>query len=296
MLVVGVARADGDEVTPEQKERARMALEKYSAGQYAAAIVDWELLYREVGPARGWKLSFNIARAYDKYGDSTRAAEHFEAFIRAVDERRDTITPEIETLETEAKERLEHLAATKARIKVAAGEQPTAVRVDGGEPRLAGFTAYVAPGRHVLVFGGGQDAKRVEIEVGKGEIIEVAPPAPDQKLAAPPPPPGVIRGETHIDERPFASTWLWIAGGATALSTIVPIVMYANASSVKSDYDGLNDGNHRADAQSRAGDYDTARSNAYATIAIPAVLAAATIGLATWYFLGTKERRYPITF
>ena len=73
-------------------------------------------------------------------------------------------------------------------------------------------------------------------------------------------------------------------------------VTYANASSVKSDYDALNDGNHLAEARSREGDYDTARSNAYATIAIPAVLAAATIGLLTWYFVGSKENRFEVTF
>lgn len=296
------ARAD-DAALDAQRERFKVGMEKYAAGRYADAIVVWEAIYREIGETTGYRLAFNLGRAYDKFGDSTRAAEHYEVFVRQVARRRegdDALGPEIDKWESEAKERLAELAASKARIRVVAGDRPTAVRIDAGEPRLAGFIAYVAPGRHVVTFGSGEEAQVREVTVEQGALVELAPPPPpapraEQPASPPPAAPAALlsplpaRWETRT-QRPFSPAFLWVAGGAAALSTLVPIVTHANALSIKDDYDAANE---RLDpsASGLASDYESARSAAYATIAIPIALAAATAGLATWYFVGTKETR-----
>ena len=124
MLVTTSAHAD-DEALKAQRERFAAGMTKYQAGAYAEAILVWEQVYREIGEVTGYKLAFNLGRAYDRYGDSTRAAERYEAFIRQVTQQ-SIGDPEIEKWEAEAKERLEQLAATKGRIKVAAGDRPVA--------------------------------------------------------------------------------------------------------------------------------------------------------------------------
>jgi hypothetical protein len=166
VLVTTDARAD-DEALTAQRERFKAGMVKYEAGAYAEAILVWEQVYREIGEVTGYKLAFDLGRAYDRYGDSTRAAERYEAFVRQVSQQ-SIVDPEIEKWETEAKERLEQLAATKGRIEVAAGERPVAVHVDNSEARVPPFTAYVTPGHHTLTF----DAQKVDVDVEKGAIVQ----------------------------------------------------------------------------------------------------------------------------
>jgi hypothetical protein len=288
-FVTTSAYAD-DAALEAQRERFKAGMVKYKAGAYADAILVWEQVYREIGEVTGYKLAFNLGRAYDRYGDSTRAAERYEAFIRQVGQQQIAL-PEIERWETEAKERLEQLAASKGRIKVTAGERPVAVRVDNGEARVPPFTAYVTPGHHTLTF----DRHRIEVDVEKGAIVDVSPPPP-VNVPAPVPvrvtrerPEPQPRWETRT-ERPFSPVVLYIAGGATALSTLAPIITYSNAYGIRDDYEAANDA-RATNAPELASQYDSATSTAYATLAIPIALAAVTAGLAVWYFVGTKETR-----
>lgn len=288
MLVTSTARAD-DEALKAQRERFAAGMTKYQAGAYAEAILVWEQVYREIGEVTGYKLAFNLGRAYDRYGDSTRAAERYEAFIRqvaaqAIDD------PEIAKWDAEAKERLEQLAATKGRIKVAAGDRPVAVRVDNSEARVPPFTAYVTPGHHSLTF----DNQKVEVDVEKGAVIDVSPPARPAEA-----PPVVVSPKPESDrpprwetrtERPFSPVWLYVAGGATVLSAIAPIITYSNAYSIRDDYDAAND-TRATNASDLASQYDSATTTAYATLAIPIAMAAITAGLAVWYVVGSKETR-----
>ena len=63
-------------------------------------------------------------------------------------------------------------------------------------------------------------------------------------------------------------------------------------SRVKSDYDSPSASPQ--DRQRLATDYESARSNAYASIAVPAIFTATVAGLAIWYVLGRRETRVPI--
>jgi hypothetical protein len=273
------------------RERFRAGLEKYKAGAYADAIVVWEAIYREIGPDQGYRLAFNLARAHDKFGDFTRAAEHYEAYAREVQRRRDagaTIEENVAKQETEARLRLAELATTRGRIRVEAGESPLIVRIDSGEPRLAGFVAYVAPGKHTVTFGTGKDAPRVEVDVKEGEAVVAAPPPPE--VPKPPDPPPPVRYETTF-ERPFSGAVVLAGGIATVASLAVPIVTYANASAIRDDYESATTREAQLPLQS---DYESSRSLTYATLAIPITLGVATAALAAWWLLGTRETKTPV--
>ncbi len=75
------APADAGAELEAQRERFRVGLERYRAGAFAEAIVVWDTVYRELGPSRGYRLAFDLARAYEKFGDLTRAAECYEASL-----------------------------------------------------------------------------------------------------------------------------------------------------------------------------------------------------------------------
>ncbi|MDB5215902.1 MAG: hypothetical protein JWO86_3829, partial [Myxococcaceae bacterium] len=73
---------------------------------------------------------------------------------------------------------------------------------------------------------------------------------------------------------------------------VVPAITYAHALSVKSDYDSTS--TSPTNKATLANDYESARTNAYASIVVPALFTAAAGGLAVWYLVGTKETRIPI--
>ncbi len=289
-----LSHADGDAEKAQIRERFRLGMEKYQQGAYREAIGYWDGIYRELGRRDGYRLSFNLARAYEKFSDFTLAAERYEAFLTEVELRRqegkDTEVI-IEKEEREAKERLEELRASRGRLKIVAGKQPVEAKIDETDRRAAGFVAYVAPGPHSVVFlRGSETIDKKEVTVKAGEIVDIVAP----ELPEPPPPPKIQT--VHEVSHPFTPIVLYVAGAATALSAIVPIVMYSNAVSVKHQRDGMLDTSGGAtstqvlDVRAKEDDYLTARANAYATLAIPISLAAITGGLSAWYFLGTKER------
>jgi hypothetical protein len=294
------AAAHGQEAAPagEDKdlirERFRLGMEKYQVGAYREAIGYWDAIYREMGPRDGYRLSFNLARAYEKFLDFTLAAERYEAFLTEVGLRRQEgkkIDPIVEKEEKDATERLEELRASKGRLRIVPSSRPVEVKIDEMDRRPAGFVAYVAPGAHSVVFWRGSEiVDKKQLTVRPGEMLDIEPPAVPE-----PEPPERIQTRRELSH-PFTPTVLWVASGVTLASVVVPIVMYANALSIKHDRDGMLDANGAAAAtqvavvRSKEDDYLTARTTAYATLAIPLSLATITGGLTAWYFLGTKER------
>jgi hypothetical protein len=292
----GAAAEEEDPEVVALRERFRAGMDRYKAGAYAEAIVIWESVYRTIGREKGYRLTFNLARAYDAYGDSTRAAERYEAYVAEVARRRDrgdALEEVVVSQDADAKSRLAELAKTRGRLRVLAGDNPVEASVDGAEPRLAGFTAYVLPGRHVVTFGSGADARRVEVEVEAGRVLEVSAPVAAPAIAPekpPPPPPPPPRFEA-VRERPFPSYILWIGAGLTAASLVIPALTYSRALGVFDEHEASRDPDERARL---ANDYFSARSTAYATLAVPATLGAATLGLTAFYFFGGSERLVPV--
>jgi hypothetical protein len=116
-----------------------------------------------------------------------------------------------------------------------------------------------------------------------------------------------MRYETQR-EHPYSPVVMYVAGGITVLSTLLPILVYSNAPSINDRIDSWNEataaykakGNITQAAQSQAyatharDDYESARSTAYALVAVPAVLAATTAALTAYWFWGVKEQRVPL--
>ncbi len=294
------ARAE-DDALADYRERFKTGFVHYKAGEVAEAIRYWEPIYRELGASKGYRLAFNLARAHETYGDFTRAAEFYESFIAEVDVRRrvgETLDPLVEKEDVDARARLAELVATKGRIRVNAGVKPVSVRIDAGEIRLSGFVAFVPPGAHTVVLGGGSDAsEKSELTVSAGELVEVTPRPPPEVappvIAAAPPRQPPIRMEKRI-EHPFSPEVLYVAGGITLVSILVPVITHASAVSYQQSHSLSSDPGSDMQNASIRSDYSSASTAYYATLAVPITLAALTAGLTTWYFLGTKQREIPV--
>lgn len=273
------------------RERFREGMDKYNAGAFADAVVIWEAIYRELGSDRGYRLAFDLARAYDELGDWIEAADHYESYLDKVAQRRsqgETLEPNVARQEEIARDRRDAIAAAKARIRVrAAVHRPMIARVDRSPPRVAGFTVYVEPGAHVVTFGAGRDADVRNVTVARGELLDVEP-----RDDAPPPPTPEPRYETRV-EHPFSPLVLAVGAGVALASVLVPVATYSHAQSIKSDYDSPS--TSATDKQALSKEYDSARTNAYASILVPAAFTAGVGGLALWYVLGAKETRVPVT-
>jgi len=289
------ARADDDGLTP-YRDRFRLGMEKYKAGSLAEAIRVWGAIYEEIGPKRGYRLSFDLGRAYDTNGEATRAAERYRSFLDETSARR-TAGEELEPIVVreahEAEARLEDLNQGHGRIEIAPGGEATLEQVDDSDPRLGAFTAYVAPGKHVVTFGPGrEDAEKVEITVAAGEVV-VARPTRPLKARDPvtlPPLDPVIPTKKH----PFSPVVLYVGGVATAASILAPALGYGHAWSV---YDSYNSTTNPQTKNLLGGEYSGARTVAYGLLAVPLGFAAITGGLVTWYFAGTTtEHTVAITF
>jgi hypothetical protein len=268
------------------RERFRDGMDRYRAGAFAEAIVIWESIYRELGAEKGYRVAFDLGRAYDELGELIKAAEHYETYLERVAARRrdgEFLEPNVEKQEADARLRLEAIGAQKGRLRVHAGARPVVVHVDNAPTRVAGFEVYVEPGAHTVTFGAGAAADVHAVTVKRGEVLDVAP---REEVPAEP------QYETR-EERPFTPTVLWIGAGVAAASLVVPVLTYANALAIKSDYDSPSA--TALDRQRLASDYDSARSNAYASIVIPAVFTATVSGLALWYVLGKRETRVRVT-
>ena len=280
--------ASSDALDP-LRERFREGMEKYHSGAFAEAIVIWESIYRELGAEKGYRLAFNLGRAYDQFGDTTRATEHYEAYVKEALTRKEageTVEPLVDKQVTEARERLAELAATKGRLRIVAASA-IVLRIDGGAERLAprGFVAYVAPGKHIVTFEpNARNERSIEVNVDSGSVLDVSPP---EVAVAPPPAP--ITYELR-PERPFSKSVLWVAAGATVLSAAIPLVFFAKATSTKSDYYAPTSGR----PPSVRSDYEEQRTISYATWSIPAVLGAATIALTAYWLGGGKTKRVPV--
>lgn len=286
------ANAPGGEEDPsvvKLREKFREGFEKYRAGQYGEAILVWNPIYKELGPAKGYRLAFNLARAFDQIHDEPRAADHYEAYLDEVEVRvstGETLEPAVLKQRDEANERITELRTKLARLRFR-GEQ-VLVTVDAGDVRVSRGVSYVTPGKHAIVWRPATpDHTRIEVGAQAGAVIDLeAPPLPERPppVVAPPP----VRWETRI-EKPFPRSVVFVGAGVTALSFVLPAVLYARALDTRDTYEASP--NKTADAQN---DYSSQKTVAYASWAIPALLGSATIALAVYWYYGEKTVRTPV--
>jgi hypothetical protein len=293
------AHADEDALAP-YRDRFRQGMDQYKAGAMAEAIRTWTAIYEEIGPQRGYRLSFNLARAYEANFETSRAAERYHSFLDEAAARRsagEALDPIVEREEQEARSRLEDLDAKSGRIRIVSSGRTILAQIDNSDPRLGTFVAYVAPGDHVVVFApGARDQERHEISVKAGELAVVsAPPEPPPPPVAIPVPPPVERAHRMELQRPIPPILLYVSGGITVASLVAPIVTYAHAISLyNSESASQQPGESEKQLQNQKlqiyNEYLAAKPTAYATLAIPLSLAAITGSLVVYYFAGSKMR------
>jgi hypothetical protein len=249
------ARGDEDAMAP-YRERFQSGMGHYKSGDYAGAVAWWEPIVTALGDDKGYRVAFDLARAYDKLGDPAHARARYEAFVRVVEAKRgrgESIDDVVEKEEAEARAALGPLSSP--------APAPTPTPIPPVPLSSTAPPAASAP-------------------------ASAASPAP---APAPVPPPAPASAPAPGSEHPF-SPWLLVAGGAlTAGAGIVCGVEYANALGKKSDFDAVS--GQPAEQTAIRSSYDGVRSVAYVSLGATAVLAAVTGGLATWYLAaGGKEK------
>lgn len=283
-----------------QRERFKLGMERYRADAFGEAILVWSEIYRELGPEKGYRLAFNLARAYEKVNDAPRAAEHYDSYLAQVRKRREAeeeIEPLVAKQEEEAQQRIGELRSKLGQIHFRGPE--VLVVIDADVPRVGRNVAYVTAGKHAIKYRPSTaDERRVEVEVAAGQVVEIEPPpieAPPPPAVVVPPPslPPAIRWETH-EEHPYPRSLLYIGGGATVISLVLPVMFYSFAGGYRDEYN-LANGVSEAQAQRAATDYEGARSAAYASWAIPALLGATTAALTAYWYFGKKTVRTPMS-
>jgi hypothetical protein len=292
------------------RERFKLGMDRYRAGQVAEAIGYWEPVYRELGEETGYRLAYDLALAYSELGDATHAAERLQAFVREVDARRargETLGALIDREASDARERMTALIASRGRIRIDAAVPPAAAQVDAGEPRIGGFVAWVTPGEHSVVFSpgtAGSETRRVS--VAAGELVELAPPAPPTKpetesppateasaVAANPAPAPHLANPVLSQEptRPFSPVVIAAGAGLTVAVAIGAVLWESHATALRDRLvaEQAQSVDRTITPSDRQSFYE-ARTLAYAATATAIGLGAVTAGLTTWYVWGRSVR------
>jgi hypothetical protein len=303
-LAVGSSASASDDLEP-YRHRFRQGMEKYKAGAIAEAIRAWSAIYDELGPKRGYRLSFDLARAYEASSETSRAAERYQSFLDEVAARRaasETLDPIVEREEEESERRMAELKLESGRIRILPGTPSAVTRIDSADPRLGGFVSYVVPGDHVVVFAPGSAAEeRREVRVEAGEMVDVSPTARPEPSPTPPAPPALVPLVTRPEpdkasrietQRPFSPVVIYVAVGISGASVLVPILAYAHAYSLIDTHNAGTTAN--SERRVIEAEYPGARVEAYATLAASITLAAATGALVAYYFGGSKEREVQV--
>jgi hypothetical protein len=275
---------------PEHDLAFRSGLEQYAHGNFVAAITTWESLLRTMGEDRGYKVLYNLGLAYQAIGDVTRAVERYVAFTTQV-ERKRPVAPELEDRASDAQKRIDQIRSTYGSVNVLAPKRGGLVltRVGTAEPRAAGYVVYLAPGSHVIEIAIGTDRlqkKSIEVEAGKTIEVDTSPPE------EPAPPPVTQQPIPRPEESatPRNANWLWYGGFATFGAFSVPLLLHFVTLRQKTDAEELGPGH--PDYGPAKSDYETSRTLTFVAYALPAVVAAVSIG--GYYFSGDSKPRAAI--
>ncbi len=307
-LIAQRARADpaspaSDDSLSAYREQFKRGMDLYEHGAAAEAIASWEPIYRNLGEQRGYRLAYDLGVAYAALGDAPHSAERLQAFVNEVDSRRgrgEALGVAVTKDESDARDRLAHLAAILGRVQVAPGSSPSIARVDAGDPHAAGFVAWVAPGPHTITFDPATRYERtISIDVAAGAIVELVPPPP-AALETPASAPSASAASAPSSERspasgqapapapaPFPPSVIAISGGATLAAAAAAVGLELHASTLHDRYAA--EQTHSADGTIPTADrtsFATARTWAYVAVGGAVGLAAVTGAIAGWYFLG----------
>lgn len=283
----------GDDPLAPYRERFQQGLEKFRVGDVTAALQYWEPIHRELGDVVAYRLLFNLGKAHEALGDATTAAERYEVFLRqaALQDRSDD--PALAEEINDAREHLDGLKRQRARITVLAQDRPSPVRIDTSEPRLGGYTSYVAPGMHsITVEVGTARERRIQVQAAAGQEFVfdpnryVQPPTTSAPLpsASPAMP---FAAPVSQSVRPFPASVLYVAAGVSVVSFVAPGLAFRNASGIANEHNASTDDNERARLKS---EYTGARKTYFWSWAAPGICVLTTGALTLWYLKGSEHR------
>lgn len=297
------------------RERFQQGMQRYRAGAMGDAIGYWEPVYRELGAQKGYRLAYDLGVAYAETGDVTRAAERLQAFLEEADakaSRGETVDAIVAKEQADARARIAGFLATRGRIRIDGTGVPVVVQVDSGEPRLAGFLAWVAPGAHAVTFAPGtKGGETRNIDVGAGELISLTPspssppPAAEQGASAEPLPasspalptasperPATHTTRTRLDSprtRPFSPAVIYASSGLTVVASVAAIALEARTFALRDRF--LSERQAIGSiSQADRDTFGTTRSWAYGSVGGSIGLGALTAGLIAWYYLRPSTR------
>jgi tetratricopeptide (TPR) repeat protein len=266
------AAADAETPQPEDPRLAHEEAEElFNQGEFRRAADLWESVLARVGPDKAWRANYNLGLCYQKLGEATLAVERFDAFITRVKAMAE-VPEALAVLAEDAETRSAAIRASHGGVALAASPG-VKVRIDGGEARDVGFTAYLAPGVHTVEIVYPVGARRVELDLHAGRVIAVdtTPPAPERPTPLPPP--------SRPEEAPSFPTVLFVVGlSVTAVSFVLPGVLFAVADESRSEAEALGAG-HSGYAAARD-EFEGDRAAYQLSYILPGALGAITAAIA----------------
>lgn len=274
---------------PDANDAAfKVGLEQYNRGAYANAISTWETLITTLGETSGFKVLYNLGLAYEETGNVTKAIDRYRAFLAQCAARTGAEQRELAVRMTDAKRRVTELEAAHGKVFVRPPSRGPLVltRVNGGEPRTAGYTVWLAPGKHIIeLFVGTDHVKKIDLPVDKGGSYEIdstpaeatPPESAPSALPAARPASNAKEPQSSNDSDASARTVAIIGAGVSIASVALPISLYFVAKSKGDDARDLGAGH--TGYPSALEDYNSARTVYLASYAVPIVLGALTVGL-----------------
>jgi hypothetical protein len=235
-LLLSVSSAAYAEVpVPTAKHAAKVYYEQgvsaYKAGRLREAIQRF-LAADQLAPSPA--LSFNVARAYERLGESARALEFYRDYVRR--------GPDVPTVDSVKKRvvLLESELAKKGVQQLTVRSQPAGARVtiDGALRGTTPWTGELVPGAHRIVVANDSHltqelhvelpaTKAIDVSVTlspalRGTTTDVAPDAPERPV-----PRDIAQNTTNphteMNEARFGA-WPWVtlgAGGAALIGAAV---------------------------------------------------------------------------
>jgi tetratricopeptide (TPR) repeat protein len=243
-------------------EARRGAAELFRAGQAAFDRGDHQAAARAFEQAHARVPSgqalYNAARAWDAAGQESKSASAYAAAMLRSD------LPEAPRAHVE--ERLSELRRRLGEIDVS-GVEGTRLEVAGLEPRDVPTLVLLPPGRHTLVFVAGDGPKRrVTIEIGAGERLEIREPDVEKERAT------SLAAVAPAQQASAARPWLAWSGVAVAgVAGAAAVVLGLNTRTALDDFE--DSGNTDRDAHDRAVDLRLGTNVAIGVATMGAVVA-----------------------
>lgn len=265
----------------DPREGFERGYELYKNGRVREAAEAWERVLALLGPQAGGKLGYNLGLAYHDLGDSTRAVESFERFLAWVAAQTEALPPEFEERRADSAARLKSIKGSHGAIVLPAQTSDIRARIDGGEARRVGFTAYMKPGQHIVeIVGptGVAKSEALQVRAGVSLMIDTHDPAPPVR-----PLPVMVRvpvPKLVVEAPEFPTAVVLIGVGLTAVSFALPGGLYRRAAAARADSEEL--GRGHTDYEEKVAEFGSKRTAYQVSYLLPAVLGTATLGVAIW--------------